>query len=108
MHRHPFDLPRKWQGQTHIPWLRQRRSSQYAQAHPGPFRGEVILKEVPEALCLLGSREFGTSRALLILADELGLSRSIYSRREPWVRDYFTMIVGRVIYAGSKLSLSHQ
>lgn len=72
------------------------------------FRGDVILKEDPDALTLLGSREYGASRALLALADEIGLSGSIYSRREPWVRDCLAMIVGRVIYAGSKLSLSHQ
>jgi len=72
------------------------------------FRGDVILKKDPEALCLLSSREYGASRALLALADEIGLSRSIYSRREPWVRDCLAMIVGRVIYAGSKLALSHQ
>jgi hypothetical protein len=72
------------------------------------FRGEVMLKEDPGALCLLGSKEYGASRALLALADEIGLCRAIYSRREPWVRDCLAMIVGRIIYAGSKLSLSHQ
>jgi len=72
------------------------------------FRGDVMLKEDAGALCLLGSREYGASRALLALADEIGLFRAIYSRREPWVRDCLAMIVGRIIYAGSKLSLSHQ
>jgi len=72
------------------------------------FRGDVILKDDPAALCLLASREYGASRALLALADDIGLSYAIYSRHESWVRDCLAMIVGRVIYAGSKLSLSHQ
>lgn len=72
------------------------------------FRDDVILKDDPGALCLQGSKEYGASRALLAVADDIGLSRAIYSRREPWVRDCLAMIVGRVIYAGSKLSLSHQ
>ena len=72
------------------------------------FRGDVILKDDPAALELLGSREYGASRALLALADEIGLSRALYSRRDPWVRDCLAMIAGRIIYAGSKLSLSHQ
>jgi len=72
------------------------------------FRGDVILKEDPGALSLLASREYGASRALLSLAEEIGLSRALYSRREPWVRDCLAMIVGRLIYAGSKLALSHQ
>ena len=44
------------------------------------FRGEVMLNEDPGALCLLGSREYGASRALLAFADEIGLFRVIYSR----------------------------
>ena len=72
------------------------------------FRGDVILKEDPAALSLLGSREYGASQALLALAEKIGLFRAIYSRREPWVRDCLAMIVGRIIYAGSKLALSHQ
>jgi hypothetical protein len=70
------------------------------------FRGDVILKEDPDALSLMGSKEYGASRALLAVAEDIGLPRAIYSRREPWVRDCLAMIVGRVIYAGSKLSLS--
>jgi len=71
------------------------------------FRGDVLPKHHPEALRLLSSKEYGASHALLVLADEVGLTRAIYSRREPWVRDCLAMIVGRVIHAGSKLALSH-
>ena len=72
------------------------------------FRGEVILKSDADALRLLSSREYGASKALLSLADEIGLTRALYSRCEPWVRDCLAMIVGRIVYAGSKLALSHQ
>jgi hypothetical protein len=44
----------------------------------------------------------------LELAKELELDRALYSRNEPWVQDCLAMIVGRVIYAGSKLALSNQ
>ena len=50
----------------------------------------------------------GASRAVLSLAQELGLDRAIYSRREDWVDDCLAMIAGRVVYAGSKLALSQQ
>jgi len=36
------------------------------------------------------------------------LPQMIYSRHEPWVNDCLAMIVGRLLYAGSELSLSHQ
>lgn len=72
------------------------------------FRGEVVPKDMPQALQLLGSREHGASACVLALARELGLDRAIYSRRETWVEDVLAMIAGRVIYAGSKLALSNQ
>jgi transposase len=72
------------------------------------FRGEVLPKDSPQAFQTLNSREYGASHALLQLAKELELDRALYSRPEPWVRDCLAMIVGRVVYAGSKLALSHQ
>jgi transposase len=72
------------------------------------FRGEVIPKGSPGAFETRDSREYGASYALLQLAKELGLDRAIYSRNEPWVQDCLAMIVGRVVYAGSKLALSNQ
>ena len=72
------------------------------------FRGEVIPKDSPQAFQSLNSREYGASYALLQLAKELGLDRVLYSRNEPWVQDCLAMIVGRVVYAGSKLALSNQ
>jgi transposase len=72
------------------------------------FRGEVIPKDSPQAFQTLNSREYGASHALLQLAKELELDRALYSRNQPWVQDCLAMIVGRVVYAGSKLALSNQ
>ena len=72
------------------------------------FRGEVVPKDSPDAFQILSSKEYGASCALLALAKELGLPQMIYSRNEPWVNDCMAMIIGRLLYAGSKLSLSHQ
>lgn len=68
------------------------------------MQGNVVLKE---DFSITRSREYGASCALLQLAKELGLDRILYSRTsELWVRDCLAMIIGRVIYAGSKLSLT--
>ena len=72
------------------------------------FRGEVVPKDSPQAFQTLNSREYGASHALWQLAQELELDKALYSRKEPWVQDCLAMIVGRVVYAGSKLALSHQ
>jgi transposase len=53
------------------------------------------------------SREFGAVFSVLRVAETLGVDRLLYSRREPWVRHALAMIVGRVVYQGSKLSLTN-
>ncbi len=53
------------------------------------------------------SREFGAVRAVLEVLKDLGLDKIIYSRREAWVRQVLAMIVGRVVYQGSKLALTN-
>ena len=66
-----------------------------------------MLKSDPQALHLTASLEYGASAALLRLAKDIGLDIALYSRpHEPWVRDCLAMIVGRLVYQGSKLSLS--
>jgi transposase len=72
------------------------------------FRGDVVLKGSSEDFQILSSKEYGASYALLELAKQLGLDRALYSRKEPWVGDCLAMIVGRLVYAGSKLALSNQ
>ena len=61
-----------------------------------------------QAFKTIGSKEYGASYALLQLAKELELDKILYSRSEPWVQDCLAMMVGRVVYAGSKLALSNQ
>ena len=51
-------------------------------------------------------KEYGASATLFALAKLIGLDKTIYSRRETWVNDVLAMIIGRIIYQGSKLSLS--
>jgi transposase len=72
------------------------------------FRGEVVPKNDPRAFRCTDSKEYGASYAVLEMAHQLELDRLLYSRPEPWVRDCLAMIVGRVVYAGSKLALSNQ
>ena len=72
------------------------------------FRGEVVAVGSPEAFQILSSREYGASHALLELARELGLPQLLYSRSQAWVGPALAMIIGRIVYAGSKLALSHQ
>jgi transposase len=55
------------------------------------------------------SKEYGASFTVLQLAKELELDQSIYSKpHQQWVQDCLAMIVGRLVYAGSKLSLSNR
>lgn len=71
------------------------------------LRGDAVMKTSPEAIVTTASKEFGASFTLLALAKGLGLDKIIYSRpHEQWVKDVLAMIVGRVVYAGSKLHLS--
>lgn len=72
------------------------------------FRGDVVPVGERESLQLLGSREYGASAALLALAGDIGLTKAVYSRPEQWVRDSLAMIVGRLVWCGSKLKLSQQ
>ena len=53
------------------------------------------------------SKEFGGSFAFLELARDIGLDTLIYSRAEQWRRDALAMIVGRILWQGSKLSLAN-
>ena len=56
-------------------------------------------------LKIMRSREYGASRAFMDLAIELGLDKTIFSRKEPWRQDALAMILGRLIHQGSKLHL---
>jgi len=72
------------------------------------FREGVVPTDSPEAFKILTSREYGASHALLGLAKDLGLPSMLYSRNEEWVKSVLAMVVGRIIFQGSKLSLCNQ
>lgn len=72
------------------------------------FREQTVPTSDPNAFTILQSREWGASKALSELAKQIGLPGMLYSRTEPWVQSAMAMIVGRLIYPGSKLSLCNQ
>ena len=68
------------------------------------LQGKTVMKE---DFKILQSREYGASYACVTLMKELGLHKAIHSRSsEEWVCAALAMIAGRLVYAGSKLSLS--
>ena len=72
------------------------------------FREEVIPADSPDAFKILESREYGASQTILKLAKALDLPKILYSRPEAWVDCVMAMIVGRIVYQGSKLSLCNR
>jgi len=79
--------------------LEQLRAMQAA------IQGKTVMKE---DFTITSSREYGASFACIQIMKQLLLDKAIYSRpSEEWVRSALAMIAGRLIYAGSKLSLSH-
>ena len=79
--------------------LEQLRAMQAA------IQGKVMMKD---DFRIIESREYGASAACVSLIKKLGLHTDIFSRSsEEWVRSCLAIIAGRLVYAGSKLSLSH-
>jgi transposase len=69
------------------------------------IQGRTIAKD---EFKITSSREYGASFVCVALMKQLGLHTDIYSRAsEEWVRSCLAMIAGRLVYAGSKLYLSH-
>ena len=52
--------------------------------------------------------EYGASAALLDLAEDIGLVKDICSTKTEWRGNVMAMIVGRILYQGSKLHLVNQ
>ena len=60
-----------------------------------------------EEFKIISSREYGASFTCLSVLKELGLHSAIYSRVSvDWVKSALAMIIGRIVFAGSKLALS--
>ena len=50
-------------------------------------------------------KEYGTSYSLFCLAQKIGLDKIL--DKEQWSKSAMAMIIGRIVFAGSKLSLSN-
>jgi transposase len=71
------------------------------------LKGDSSRKISVEDLAVSNSREYGASKALIELAKDIGLDRMIYSKTVKWSQNALAMIVGRIMYPGSKLSLTN-
>jgi len=72
------------------------------------FRQNVIPADSPQAFQIIQSKEYGASFAVHAIIKKTGLDKVVFSKPEPWVNAVLAMVAGRIIYAGSKLSLCHQ
>jgi transposase len=52
--------------------------------------------------------EYGASYVFKDLSKQIGLEQAISSRKSQWREDVMAMIIGRILYQGSKLSLVNQ
>ena len=69
------------------------------------IQGRTIMKD---EFKITSSREYGATFTCYVLMKQLGLHTDIFSRAsEEWVRCCLAMVAGCLVYAGSKLSLSH-
>jgi transposase len=60
-----------------------------------------------EDIAISNSREYGASKVLVNLAKDIGLDKIIYSKPVKWSQNALAMIAGRIMYPGSKLSLTN-
>ena len=67
-------------------------------------RGKILAEE---EIQIKNSREYGASAAFLTLARQLKLDKLIYSKKEIWREDLMALIIGRIVFQGSKLHLSN-
>lgn len=72
------------------------------------LRGHVISADSPDAFKIIKTKEYGASCAILRTIEKLELDKILYSRSEPWVDSVMAMIAGRILFAGSKLSLCNE
>jgi len=69
------------------------------------LQNKVVLKE---EFKVISSLEYGASYAAYSVIKDLELHKAIHSRfSDDWVKSSIAMIIGRLVYQGSKLSLSN-
>jgi transposase len=84
----------------HFPGL----SLEQLQLIKASLQGKTVMKD---DFKIISSREYGASFACLSILKELELHKAIHSRTsQEWVKSAIAMIIGRIVFAGSKLSLS--
>ena len=71
------------------------------------LKGDGGYKISIEDLAVFNSREYGASKVLVDLAKDIGLDKIIYSKPVKWSQNALAMIAGRIMYPGSKLSLTN-
>jgi len=71
------------------------------------IRQPSLCFEKLQQLSIESSREYGASYAFMELARQLELDKIIYSRKKQWREDVLAMVIGRLVYQGSKLHLTH-
>jgi len=72
------------------------------------FQGKVVDVNSSDSFKILESKEYGASASILSMIKDLGLDKDIHSKSQPWVKNAIAMIAGRIIYQGSKLSLTNE
>jgi transposase len=61
----------------------------------------------PDTFKIISSREYGASAAFFELAQNINLDKLIYSNSNvEWVKSAMAMVIGQIVYPGSKLNLS--
>lgn len=69
------------------------------------IQGKTVMKDDFKTI---DSREYGASYACASILKELELHKAIHSRpSSDWVKSSIAMIIGRIVFAGSKLALSN-
>ncbi|MDP8228579.1 MAG: IS1634 family transposase, partial [Candidatus Electryoneaceae bacterium] len=68
------------------------------------FKGEKSNINISD-LGIGRSYEYGGSFALREVAKDIGLDKAIFSQRTKWRENILAMIIGRILYQGSKLNL---
>lgn len=72
------------------------------------FRGSVTPVGSADEMKILLSKEYGASKAIYSVIKTLELDRVLSPTFAAWVNPCLSMIAGRILYAGSKLSLCRQ